>query len=45
MIFELSERGASGSSVAKELNAKGIERRNGKPLPANMSETVTPLRV
>jgi len=31
MIFELAERGQGASQIARALNDKGLERRNGKP--------------
>jgi len=31
MIFELAERGETSSGIARALNQKGLERRNGKP--------------
>lgn len=31
MIFELVERGGTASSIARELNDKGLARRSGKP--------------
>lgn len=31
MIFELVERRGTASSIARELNDKGLARRNGKP--------------
>ena len=31
MIFEQAERGDTPSAIARALNDKGLDRRNGKP--------------